>query len=139
MTIIDWVNQVLIYKKPWDSFSESDKKTFSPYILNRFLSMDIDFIEIVNYFQKYSIELLKPRDVYKWYCNILPTGKRYNKYIKSKKKKKYDPLLIETVCKYFECGKSQIGDYLELIDKEELKQILEIYGIDKKQINRLIK
>ncbi len=139
MTIIDWVNQVLIYKKPWDSFSESDKKTFSPYILNRFLSMDIDFIEIVNYFQKYSIELLKPRDVYKWYCNILPTGKRYNKYIKSKKKKKYDPLLIETVCKYFECGKSQIGDYLELIDKEELKQILEIYGIDEKQINRLIK
>ena len=26
MTIIDWINQVLIYKKPWDYFSDSDKK-----------------------------------------------------------------------------------------------------------------
>ena len=53
MTIIDWINQVLVHKKSWDSFDESEQKTFSPYILNRFLSMDKEFIEVVNYFQRY--------------------------------------------------------------------------------------
>ena len=67
MTIFEWINQILTHKKPWDSFVESDQKAFSPFIINRWLSMDIDFIEIVNYFQKYSIGLLQSKEVYKWY------------------------------------------------------------------------
>ena len=58
MTIIDWINQVLVHKKSWDSFNESDQKAFSPFIINRWLSMDEEFIEVVNYFQKYSIGTL---------------------------------------------------------------------------------
>ena len=38
------------------------------------------------------------------------------------------------MCKHFECSKQQVGEYLELIHKEELKQILEMYGLDKKII-----
>ena len=83
MTIIDWINQVLIYKKPWDYFSDSDKKTFNTFIINRWLSMDKEFIEFVNYFQEYSIGTLESREVYRWYCDVLPRGKRFNKYIKS--------------------------------------------------------
>ena len=85
MTIIDWMNQLLVHKKHWDEFSEDEQKKFSPFIINRWLSMDKDFIEIVNYFQKYSIGTLEPREVYKWYCDILPRGKRFNKYIKGKR------------------------------------------------------
>ena len=55
MTIFDWVNNVLVHKKHWDSFTEDEQKKFSPFIINRWLSMDKDFIEIVNVFQKYSI------------------------------------------------------------------------------------
>ena len=72
MTIIDWINQILVDKKPWDSFSESDQKTFSPFIINRWLSMDKDFIEVVNYFQKYAIGTLESREVYKWYSDFYP-------------------------------------------------------------------
>ena len=139
MTIFEWINQILVHKKPWDSFNKSDQKTFSPFIINRWLSMDEEFIEVVNYFQKYSIGLLESREVYKWYCDVLPKGKRYNKYIKNKKLKKYDDWLIQLLCRYFECGKTQIIEYLELIDNKELKQILEMYGIDKKQIERTLK
>ena len=85
MTIIDWMNQLLVHKKKWNDFTEDEQKKFSPFIINRWLSMDLEFIEIVNYFQKYSIGQLKPREVYKWYCDILPKGKRFNKYIKGKK------------------------------------------------------
>ena len=40
MTIFNWINQILVDKKPWDSFDESDQKAFSPFIINRWLSMD---------------------------------------------------------------------------------------------------
>ena len=139
MTIIDWMNQLLVHKKHWDEFSEDEQKKFSPFIINRWLSMDKDFIEIVNVFQKYSIGTLESREVYKWYCNILPKGKRFNKYIKGKSDKKYDKELIDIITNHFECSKSQVQEYLELIDKEELKSILEMYGLDKKTMKRLCK
>ena len=34
MTIFDWINQILVDKKPWNYFDESDQKTFSPFIIN---------------------------------------------------------------------------------------------------------
>ena len=139
MTIIDWMNQLLVHKKHWNDFTEDEQKKFSPFIINRWLSMDVDFIEIVNYFQKYSIGQLKSKEVYKWYCDVLPKGKRFNKYIKGKKDKKYDKELVDVLIKHFECSKSEIKDYMELINSLELKQILEMYGKDKKTIKRLCK
>ena len=139
MTIIDWMNQVLVHKKPWDSFSETDQKKFSPFIVNRFLSMDKEFIELVNGFQQYSIGTLESKEVYKWYCDILPKGKRFNKYIKGKSDKKYDSELIEILCNHFKESKSHIKEYLGLIDKNELKTILELYGLETKKIRKFIK
>ena len=130
MTIFDWVNQILVHKKHWDDFTEDEQKKFSPFIINRFLSMDKDFLEIVNYFQKYSIGTLESREVYKWYCDMLPKGKR---------DKKYNKELVSIISKYFECSKLQTKEYLGLINKEELKEILEKYGKDEKTIKRLCK
>ena len=139
MTIFDWINQMLVTKKHWDEFTEDEQKKFSPFIINRWLSMDKDFIEFVNVFQKYAIGTLEPREVYKWYCDILPKGKRFNKYIKGKRDKKYDKELIDILVKYFECSETEIKESIKLIDKEELKQILEMYGKDNKTIKRLCK
>ncbi len=139
MTIIDWINQLLVNKKHWNDFTEDEQKKFSPFIINRWLSMDKDFIEIVNIFQKYAIGTLEPREVYKWYCDVLPRGKRFNKYIKGKRDKKYDKELINIISKHFECSKLQTKQSLKLIDKEELKEILIMYGKDEKTIKRLCK
>ena len=139
MTVIDWMNQLLVHKKHWNEFSEDEQKKFSPFIINRWLSMDKDFIEIVNMFQKYAIGTLKPREVYKWYCDVLPRGKRFNRYIKGKKSKKYDKDLINVLYNYFECSKLHIEEYLEFLTKDDLKNILGKYGIDSKKIKRLCK
>jgi len=139
MTIFNWINEILVSKKHWNDFTEDEQKKFSPFIINRWLSMDKDFIEIVNYFQKYSIGTLEPREVYKWYCDMLPKGKRFNKYIKGKKDKKYNTELIDIMVRHFECSKSQVKDYLDLIAKDELIQILEKYGMNEKTIKRLLK
>ena len=138
MTPFEWINQILVYKKPWDSFSDTEQKTFSTFIINRFLSMDKEFIELVNYFQKYSIGTLEPREVYKWYCDMLPKGKRFNKYIKGKKNKN-DKDLIDILVKYFECSKLQVEEYIQIMDKEEIKNILEMYGVETKKIRKMLK
>ncbi len=139
MTIFDWINQILVKKTHWNEFTEDEQKKFSPFIINRWLSMDKDFLEIVNFFQKYSIGTLEPREVYKWYCDMLPKGKRFNKYIKGKKDKKYNTELIDIMVTHFECSKSQAKDYLDLITKSELIEILEKYGMNEKTIKRLLK
>ena len=139
MTIFNWINEILVSKKHWNDFTEDEQKKFSPFIINRWLSMDKDFLEIVNYFQKYSIGTLEPREVYKWYCDMLPKGKRFNKYIKGKKDKKYNTELIDIMVMHFECSKSQVKDYLDLIAKSELMEILKKYGMNEKTIKRLLK
>ena len=139
MTIFNWINEILVSKKHWNDFTEDEQKKFSPFIINRWLSMDKDFLEIVNFFQKYSIGTLEPREVYKWYCDMLPRGKRFNKYIKGKKDKKYNTELIDIMVMHFECSKSQVKDYLDLIAKDELIEILEKYGMNEKTIKRLLK
>tara|TARA_R100001443_G_scaffold8636_2_gene18043 strand:+ start:158 stop:577 length:420 start_codon:yes stop_codon:yes gene_type:complete len=139
MTIIDWMNQLLIHKKHWNDFTEDEQKKFSPFIINRWLSMDEEFIEIVNYFQKYSIGLLESKEIYNWYRDVLPKGKRFNKYIKGKKSKKYDKELINILVNYFECSKLHIEEYLEFLSKEDLTTILMKYGTETKNIKRLIK
>ena len=139
MTIIDWMNQVLIHKDSWESFSETDQKTFSSFMINRWLSMDKEFIEVVNYFQKYAIGILESREVYNFYKNILPKGKRFNRYIKSKLDKKYHPDVIQIISKYFECSKLHSKEFLQLMTKEQTIRVLEMYGTDNKKIRKLIK
>ena len=139
MTIFNWINEILVSKKHWNDFTNDEQKKFSPFIINRWLSMDNEFLEIVNFFQKYSIGTLEPREVYKWYCDMLPKGKRFNKYIKGKKDKKYNTELIDIMVTHFECSKSQVKDYLDLIAKDELIEILEKYGMNEKTIKRLLK
>ena len=112
MTIFDWINQILVKKTHWNEFTEDEQKKFSPFLINRWLSMDNEFLEIVNYFQKYAIGTLEPREVYKWYCDILPKGKRFNKYIKGKSEKKFDKELVEIMSNHFECSKLHTKQFI---------------------------
>jgi len=131
MTIFDWVNQIFVGKRPWDSFSSEEQKKFSPFIINRFLSMDEELIEIVNMFQPYAIGMLESKDVYEFYRNLFPKGKRYNKYIKGKRDKKYDKELIQLVSKHFEVSKNESKTYVDLLSKKDIKELYETYGVKK--------
>ena len=139
MTIFDWMNNILVHKKQWNEFTEDEQNKFNPFIINRLLSMDEDFIEVINMFQKYAIGTLEPKEVYNWYVEVLPKGKRFNKYIRGKKDKKYDKELVDIIIKYFECSQLQAKEYIGLMNKLELKEILKMYGLDKKKISKLVK
>ena len=138
MKIFDWLNQITYNKKEWDTFSEEDHKSFSTFIINRFLSMNKEWIEIVNMLQQYTIGM-ESKDVYNLYKNLIPKEKKFLRYIKGKRDKKYNKDLIKILCDYFECSKSQVLEYIDLLSKDELKSVLRLYGKNEKEIKMLLK
>ena len=144
MTIFDWLGQITCYKKPWDSFSEADQKTFNTFIINRFLSMRSSWTDMVNELQLYTMGIpLKNGDVYKLYCDVFPKESRpaFMRYIKGKKEKKYDEFLLNIITEYYHISKLEATDYLDILylskeGKSELKDILQKYGTDPQIIKK---
>ena len=126
-------------KNYWDDLNDADRKTWSNYMIHRFLSMKMDYVEVVNELQRYN---LKPKELYKLYTNILPKKKEWLRYVKGKKTMKYQKWLLELVAKYYESSINEAHDYLEIYysteqGKAELKSILQKFGIEPKEIKKL--
>ena len=85
MTLFDFLNEITYQKSDWESFSEEDKKAWNSFMINRFLSMNPDYIEFVNIIQKY--QYLTDKQVYTLYKHLIPKRKIFLKYIKGKKDK----------------------------------------------------
>ena len=126
-------------KNYWDDINDADRKTWSNYMIHRFLSMKMEYVEIVNEFQRYN---LKPKELYKLYTNVLPKKKEWLRYVKGKKTMKYQKWLLEVVAKYYGSSIGEAHDYLEIYysseqGKADLKSILQKYGIEPKEIKKL--
>lgn len=141
-SLFDHLSFITDKKVSWDSLSEVDKKSFSSYMVNRFLSMNSNFIELVNEFQKYTVGQLESREVYKLYSDILPKQKQFNKYIKGKKADKYNPELVELLSKHYLISEREVLIYLDLYFEtslDTLKEIAKKYGKSDKEISKLLK
>ena len=137
---IDYIKDLTERKTPWESLTETDKKAFSPYIINLWLSMNPDLVEFVNDLQKYTIGNLTPKQVYQVYLDLLPQMKLpYSKYIKGKKSTKYSKPLLELVATHFLISQLVAEEYIDLIPKERLKEIIRMYGKSAKEIKSLMK
>ena len=119
----------------WDSLSNGDKKSWSNYMVHRFLSMKSEWIEVVNEVQQYWE--LKPKNLYQFYTDILPKGRTFLRYTKSKKKSKVEKWAMEHLQDYFECSSREVEEYLELLTKEQVTSIIMKYGVDDKQLKKI--
>ena len=126
-------------KESWASLSEMDKKSFSPFIINRWLSMNMDLLPIVNILQKYTIGFLSARDVYKVYLDFLPKQKTFDKYIKGSKSSKYNKEVLEYLSKWYGVSQREVTDYLEILSKDDVINILTKYGLTDKEAKKLLK
>jgi hypothetical protein len=122
--VFDYLNQITKHQKKgfWESLSDEDKKGWSTFLVNRFLSMRSDFLPIVNEVQKYS---LKP----------------YLKYIKGKKKKNmdYPQWMVNVVRNDLEVSVREAVDAIEMYMLTEAGQMelsagLKKFGIDNKKL-----
>ena len=138
-TIFDHLANITWKKTDWNKLDEASQKSFSPYLINRWLSMNPDLIEIVDMFQQYTIGPLSKKHVYQLYLDFLPKAKMFAKYIKGKKSKKYNKELVNMLVNHYETSKLQVEEYIELLSKDEIISILKVYGVDKKTIKKLLK
>ena len=140
-SLFDHVRQVTSVQNPnyWDEISEEDKKSWSNYMVNRFLSMNMGLLELVNELQKFTIGQLSPRDVYKMYFDFLPKKKTWDKYIKGKKDDKYNSNVLEYLAKYYKVSQREVRDYIEILSKDDITEILLKYGLDKKEVKKWLK
>ena len=126
-------------KESWASLSDMDKKSFSPFIINRWLSMNMGLLPIVNILQKYPIGFLSARDVYKVYLDFLPKQKTFDKYIKGSKSSKYNKEVLEYLSKWYGVSQREVTDYLEILSKDDVINILTKYGLTDKEAKKLLK
>ena len=119
----------------WDSLSDGDKKSWSNYMVHRFLSMKAEWIQVVNEIQKYWE--LNPKNVYQFYIDMLPRGRTFLKYTKSKKKSKVEKWAMEHLVDYFQCSTREVEQHLEILTKEQVTTIIMKYGVDDKQLKKI--
>ena len=135
MTIFDWINEISYNKTPWSSFTEKDQESFNRYMINRFISMKEDYIDIVNLVQKYP---LSDMALYNFYCKTIPKKKTFFRYIKPKKDTMND-LLVSILANDFNISKREVKDIQHLLGKNLFISVLQKRGIDEKQIKKLLK
>jgi hypothetical protein len=139
--LFDHINAITSQQHPnyWDEISDEDKKSWSNYMVNRFLSMKIEWIEFVNEVQKYP---LKPKELYKVYTDIIPRKRQWLKYIKGDKEMKYPKWVYEIVAKHLQVSLREASDAVDMYElshggQAELVDILLKYGRTNEEIHKI--
>jgi len=136
MTPWDFIKELTVNKKRWDDYTEVEKNEFNSYMIHKILSMDENYIELVNLVQQ--MPPAEKKQIYNVYLNILPNKPLYSKYIKSNIKS-YSPDLLTHIAFYFECSKKEASEYIKILPKQEIENIFNELGLDEKLKKALIK
>ena len=134
--IFDWLKHINQYKTPVEKFTDKDWDVFNAYMVHRFLSMNKDYIEVVNYVQEFPPQ--EKKAIYKIYKEFIPKNNRWNKYIKSSTKQPNKDL-VEHIKNYFECSSKEAKEYINILETPEINRILTQIGLEKKEIKPLLK
>ena len=142
-TLFDHITQITNVQDPkyWDTLDESDKRTWSNYMVLRFLSMKYEWVETIAAVQPY-LQEVPPKAMYLALIDLLPKGRHFMKYIKPKGADKYEGWLVELMAKYYQSSKLEAEEYLKILyttksGKERIIQLCEDYGTDPKEIKKL--
>jgi|LauGreDrversion4_2_1035121.scaffolds.fasta_scaffold06111_2 hypothetical protein len=117
MTIFDWLNEITGAKRPWNEFTDDAKESFNPYMINRFISMKRDYVDVVNIAQRY---VLPKGKLYEFYCGLLPKSKSFFRYVKSTKSINQEQ--VNALAKYYMCSTREVIDVLPLLEEQEIER-----------------
>lgn len=141
--LFDHLNAITSEQDPkyFDKLSEEDVKSWSNFMINRFLSMKVEWIELIAEFLPLS-QNLSPKELYKLYIGIIPKGRHYTKYIKGRGEEKYEEFLLDLIKKDYLCSEKEAKEYAEILystkeGRESIKNLCEMYGVPKKEITKL--
>jgi hypothetical protein len=136
MTLFDWLNEITVKKTHPEKFSQESWDKWNSYMIHRYLSMNMDYIDIVNYVQKMNPQSKK--QIYTIYREMIPKKKLWLKYIKNEKKKNYQEL-AEYVAEYLECSLGEADHYIDILQETGLRGILWKMGVNEEEADKMIK
>ena len=122
-TLFDHLNDITYNKTPFDI---SDTKEYNQYMINRYISMDKRYVDIIVELSKYN---LTDEQHYNYLCNKLPKVKTYFKYIKGVKEKDREELKI--LMKHYKIGLTEAKEYMDIMSSQDLKTLLNKYKYGK--------
>ena len=131
MNPFDHLKNLHTKKRTWDDFNDEEKKSFNVFIINKALSMNPNYLGIVNMVQNFTglNQILSQKEVFNLYFNLLPTKFKFYKWIKGEKNKK-DKEKAEYLAIHFKVSTREAYDYLKVLDKKTINKIIKNYKND---------
>jgi hypothetical protein len=128
-------------KKYWDKLDESDKKTWSSYMVFRFLSMNPEWVTTIAQLQPY-LQEVPPKACYLALIDVIPKTRAFLKYMKAKGEDTYEKWLVELINKHYSTSTLESEEYVKILystksGRERIKELCTMYGVDTKQITKL--
>ena len=136
MTVFDWLNEITVKKTPPNDFTQENWDDWNSYMVHRFLSMNINYIDIVNFVQ--NINPQNKKEIYTIYREMIPKRKVWNKYIKNQNKKDSKEI-AKIIANKLSIGSDEANSYIPMLGKEGITEVLSDLGYEKKEITKLIK
>ena len=134
--IFDWLNEITLYKTPAQEFTDKDWEIFNSWLVHRFISMNLYYVELANYAQ--TLMPTNKKEIYNFYKEFIPKRKVFLKYMKSKNKSTSKEL-IEKVSSYFKVGKAEGSSYIDVMDNGDILSLLRDIGIEEKEAKKIMK
>ena len=131
MNPFDHIKNLHTKKRRWEDFNDEEKKSFNVFIINKGLSMNPNYLGIVNMVQNFTglNRILSQKEVFNIYFNLLPNNFRFYKWIKGEKTKK-DKEKAEYLAMHFKVSTREAYDYLQLLDRKTVNKIIKNYKND---------
>lgn len=134
--VFDWVKEINTKKSPIDSFSTEDWDQWNSYVVHRVLSMNPDYLSLVNEVQKLPPD--NKKQIYSIYKEYIPKNNKWSKYVKSTVKPRNKDL-IELLKGYYQLSSREVKEYIYMLDNEEILRILSKMGVNQKDAKKYIK
>ena len=135
-TLFEWLNEITLYKTAPEDISQDSWDKWNSYMIHRYVSMNMDYIDVVNYVQKVNPQSKK--QIYSIYREMLPKRKVYLKYVKNQNKKNNQEL-AEYIADYLECSLGEADEYIYLLQDIGVRDILWKMGVEEDETEKLIK
>ena len=131
MNPFDHIKNLHTKKRHWEDFNDEEKKSFNVFIINKALSMNPNYLGIVNMVQNFTglNQILSQKEVFNIYFNLLPSKFRFYKWIKGEKNKK-EKEKAEYLAMHFKISTREAYDYLKILDKKTINKIIKNYKND---------
>ena len=131
MNPFDHIKNLHTKKRTWNDFNDEEKKSFNVFIINKGLSMNPNYLGIVNMVQNFTglNQVLSQKEVFNIYFKLLPNKFRFYKWIKGQKNKK-DKEKVEYLAMHFKVSTREAYDYLQILDKKTINKIIKNYKND---------